>query len=126
MKNPERIFITIGLCWLVAGTIFGAWLGSSGHMNFANSHAHMNLLGFVVSTLFGLLYWAYPNMARSPLAFWQLVIYEVGILLLIIGKIMVDNDGKETIFLIAGSLITIIGAAMMLFLFVTKGKAQTA
>jgi len=127
MQDITRRYIIVGLVWLIAGMIFGAWLGGSGHMNFANSHAHMNLLGFVVSTLFGLLYWAFPSMGRSALAMWQFVIYEVGILLLIIGKVMIDNNGQESLFLQIGSVVTIIGAALMLYLFAAKsGKAANA
>ncbi|MBG1231734.1 hypothetical protein [Aestuariivirga litoralis] len=124
MQKLDRTYITVGMIWLIAGMIFGAWLGGSGHMNFANSHAHINLLGFVVSTLFGLLYWAFPAMARSKVAMWQFLVYEIGILMLIIGKIMIDNDGKETIFLQLGSVVTIVGTAMMLYLFVTKSGSE--
>ena len=110
----------IGLVWLLVGMIFGTWLGASNHNNFANSHAHINLLGFVVSSLFGIFYWAYPNMANSKLAQWQFIIYEVGVAVLVIGKVMVDNDGQSNVFLVAGSLITMIGTASMLYLFATS------
>lgn len=120
MQRLDRIYITLGLVWVIIGMVFGVWLGASNHTNFANSHAHINLLGFVTSTLFGMLFWAYPDMGRSRLAIWQLGIYEVGIVLLVIGKVIVDNDGTNTPFLIAGSLLTIIGTVLMLYLFTAK------
>ncbi len=123
MQRLDRLYITLGLLWVIVGMIYGAWLGASHHNNFANSHAHINLLGFVTSTLFGILMWAYPAMTKSKLAIWQLAVYEAGVAILIIGKIIVDNDGTETLFLQIGSVLTIIGAALMLYLFTAKTNA---
>lgn len=122
MQRIDRNYIMVGLCWVIVGMIFGMWLGASNHMNFANSHAHINLLGFVTSTLFGILYWAYPAMAKSKLAMWQFLIYEIGVLGLVIGKVMTDNDGLPNPFLIVGSMITVIGTAMMLYIFATAAE----
>ncbi len=119
MERLDRNYILIGLFWVIGGMIFGAWLGATHHNNFADSHAHINLLGFVTSVLFGILFWAYPAMAKSRLAMWQFVAYELGVTLLIIGKIIVDRDGTETLFLQIGSVITMIGAALMIYLFAT-------
>ena len=119
MQRMDRNYILLGLAWVVVGMIYGTWLGATNHMNYANSHAHMNLLGFVASILFGLLHFAYPKLRESRLALPQFVIYEVGIVLLIIGKILVDG-GQETLFLQIGSLVTIVGAALMLVLFARK------
>lgn len=116
MQRLDRNYIMLGLAWVIVGMIFGTWLGASNHMNFANSHAHMNLLGFVASTLFGLLHFAYPALRLSRLAVAQFATYEIGILILIVGKVLVDG-GHETVILPIGALITILGAAMMLVMF---------
>jgi peptidoglycan/LPS O-acetylase OafA/YrhL len=116
MQRLDRNYILLGLLWVVAGMIFGTWLGASNHMNYGNSHAHMNLLGFVTSILFGLIHHAYPALRNGRLAVVQFVVYEVGVVLLVIGKVLVDG-GQETLFLQVGALITIIGALMMLILF---------
>ena len=122
MQRIDRNYILVSLVWLLVGMIFGIWLGASNHMNFANSHAHINLLGFVTSALFGILYWAYPTMAKSKLAMWQFLIYEIGVLGLVIGKVMTDNSGQPNAFLIVGSMVTVIGTAMMLYLFATAAE----
>ena len=112
----DRSYIIAGLAWAIAGMIFGAWLGATNHMNYANSHAHMNLLGFVASVLFGLLHWAYPALAKSRLALAQFAVYEIGIALLITGEVLVDG-GTVTPFLQIGSLVTILGAVLMFLMF---------
>jgi hypothetical protein len=122
MQRLDRTYIVVGFCWLVAGMAFGVWLGATNHVNYANSHAHINLLGFTLSVVFGLLFKNYPEMARSKLALWQFATYEVGIILLIAGKILIDG-GRESLFLVVGSLLTIIGAGLMLYLFARHGHA---
>lgn len=124
MQRIDRNYILVGLLWVIVGMIFGAWLGGAHMNNFANSHAHINLLGFVTSVLFGILYWAFPAMARSRLAIWQFAFYEVGVLLLVIGKVLVDRDGTESLFLPIGSIVTILGTAMMLYLFATDKSTR--
>lgn len=126
MQRLDRNYILLGLVWVIAGMVFGIWLGASNHLNYANSHAHMNLLGFVTSVLFGLLHWAYPGLGKSRLALWQFAIYEIGVALLVIGKILVDG-GQQTLFLEVGSLVTIAGALLMLVMFFRNGsKAASA
>ncbi len=125
MQRLDRNYILVGLSWVIVGMIFGTWLGASDHLNYANSHAHANLLGFVTSVLFGLLHWAYPALGKSKVAFWQFAIYEVGVLLLVVGKVLVDG-GTQTPLLPIGSIITIIGAAVMLYMFATNGNKQAA
>ncbi len=116
MNNIGRNYILLGLVWLICGMIFGMWLGASNQMNYANSHAHANLLGFVTSVLFGMLHNAYPALGKSRLALPQLVIYQVGALMLVTGKVLVDG-GVESPLLIAGSLVTVLGAILMLVMF---------
>jgi hypothetical protein len=123
MQRLDRNYILIGLGWVVIGMIFGTWLGATNQLNYANSHAHINLLGFVTSVLFGLLFWAYPAMAKSRLAVPQFLIYEAGVVLLVVGKVLVDG-GTETLFLQIGSLVTIVGGALMLVLFATRSEAK--
>jgi peptidoglycan/LPS O-acetylase OafA/YrhL len=125
MQRLDRNYILVGLAWVIVGMIYGAWLGASNHLNYANSHAHMNLLGFVTSLLFGLLHWAYPTLGKSRIALWQFAIYEIGVVLLVIGKIFVDG-GTETPLLQIGSIVTIIGSALMLWMFAKQDSAKTA
>lgn len=116
MQRLDRNYILLGLAWVIAGMVFGVWLGASNHLNYGNSHAHINLLGFVTSVLFGLLHFAYPALRTSRLAVAQFAIYEIGVLLLVIGKVLVDG-GQQTHFLEIGSLVTILGALLMLVMF---------
>ncbi len=119
MNNLGRNYVLIGLVWLICGMAFGIWMGINGFMNYANSHAHMNLVGFVASVLFGLLHVNFPAIGKSRMAVPQFLVYEVGAVLLVAGKATVDGGGGDVLVKI-GALVTIIGAAMMLVLFARK------
>lgn len=117
VTNIGRTYIVLGLIWLVVGTIFGTWLGASNHLQYANAHAHTNLLGFVSSVLFGFMYLTYPTMQKSRLALPQLLLFEVGTVLLVIGKYYVGDGVDIPPLLIGGSLLIIVGVILMLVLF---------
>jgi peptidoglycan/LPS O-acetylase OafA/YrhL len=120
MQNLDRNYILLGLCWVIVGMALGIWLGITNQQNYGNSHAHVGLLGFVASVLFGLLHWAYPGLGKSRLAMWQFIVYQIGVVILVVGKFLVDG-GKETVLLPVGAVITIVGAAMMLAMFAKHG-----
>ena len=124
MTNLGRNYVLIGLVWLICGMAFGIWMGINGQMNFANSHAHANLVGFVASVLFGLLHVNFPSIGKSRIAGWQFIVYEVGALLLVLGKAQVDAGGADMLVRV-GALVTIIGAAMMLYMFYNKTRENT-
>lgn len=121
MLKIDKLYVTLGFLWLIGGAAFGTWLGASGHESFANSHAHIGLLGFVASVLFGLVHRVWPELRSSRIALPQLAVYEAGTVVLVLGKIMLDGTGQPNIFLFIGSITVILGAAMFLWLFV-KGS----
>ncbi len=122
MRKLDEAYIFCGLLWVVFGMAFGIWLGITEQLNFGNSHAHANLVGFVTSVLFGLLHWAFPAMRESRLALPQFLVYEIGAVVLVIGKIGVDQSGVASPFLKIGSLVTLLGAVGMLCLFAMRRK----
>lgn len=71
--NVSRNFLLLGSAFLILGIVMGMYMGGSGDHSLAISHAHINLLGFVLSAVFALTYKAYPAMAGGRLAsihFW--------------------------------------------------------
>jgi hypothetical protein len=122
MRKIDESYIFCGLLWVVFGMAYGIWMGITEQLNFANSHAHANLVGFVTSMLFGFLHRAYPAMAASRFAMPQFLTYQIGAVLLVLGKMMVDAGGDTTLVKI-GSLVVLVGTAGMLYLFLASRKA---
>jgi hypothetical protein len=65
--------IKIGVLYLAVGICMGVVMGAREQFTLAPVHAHLNLLGFALFTLAGLVYKAYPAAAQTKLArvhFW--------------------------------------------------------
>lgn len=69
----SRNFMVIGVAYLFLGIGLGMYMGGSGDLSLAPLHAHINLLGFTLMTVFGLVYRVIPAMGTTNLArahFW--------------------------------------------------------
>ena len=68
-----RAFLLTALLYAIVGMGLGIHMGIAHDFSGAPIHAHINLVGWVTMALFGLVYRAYPNAARTSLArahFW--------------------------------------------------------
>lgn len=68
MKNVDRLFVFTGLVFLLVGMALGLKMSMTQDFSLHGLHAHLNLLGFVVMTLFGLCYRNWPKMQEGKLA----------------------------------------------------------
>lgn len=83
--NLSRGFLLTGAAYLVVGIIFGGYMGATGDHTLMPIHAHINLLGFTLMTLFGLGYRLIPGLdegLQPKLQFW---LHQIGSLLLLLG-----------------------------------------
>ena len=77
MKNIDRLFVLTGLIFLLVGMAFGLKMSATMDFSLHGLHAHLNLLGFVLMTLFGLCYRAWPKMQEGKLATVHYVLHTV-------------------------------------------------
>lgn len=80
--NVSRNFLLLGSVFLIVGIVMGMYMGGSGDHSLAASHAHINLVGFVLSVVFALTYKAYPAMTEERLAGIHFWLHLVGALIL--------------------------------------------
>jgi len=116
----DRLYILEGFLWLVAGMIFGIYLGITDQLRFANSHAHANLLGFVISVLFGLLYRNWPVLLSSRLTWPQFALFQIGALVLVAGKFDIDRGGGGAL-APPDSILVVLGTLVLFWMFATVG-----
>ena len=119
----EVVFITAGLIILLLGMAFGMWMGAREDFQLADAHAHLNLLGFVVPTVYGLIHRGFPAMAASRLAWPQLFAHFVGLLIMIPGLVVVIQTGNPA-FVIAGAIVVLLATLLFAVIFVTADKSQ--
>lgn len=82
----SRNFMVIGAVFLLSGIGLGMYMAGSGDTALAPLHAHINLLGFTLMTVFGLVYRVIPAMAATGLArahFWLHVAGSVMLLVML-------------------------------------------
>jgi len=79
MKNVDRMFVLTGLVFLLVGMAFGLKMAMSQDFGMHGLHAHLNLLGFVLMTLFGLCYHNWPKMQEGVLATVHYLLHTVSV-----------------------------------------------
>ena len=81
----SRNFLVMGAIYLLVGICFGMYMGASEDHTLAPVHAHINLLGFTLMTVFGLAYRVMPQMAEGALAKAHFWLHQVGAFILLVG-----------------------------------------
>lgn len=97
--NISRSFLLIGSLYLLVGIGLGSYMGGSGDHTLAPVHAHINLLGFTLMTVFGLAYRLIPGLADSMLAKGHFWLHQIGALVLLVGLflMMTGRVAEDTI-----------------------------
>lgn len=114
--NVVRNFLLLGSVFLIIGLFIGMYMGGSGDHTLAPSHAHINLVGFVITMIFALTYKAFPAMLEGRLAgihFWCHLVGAVGLNIMLF-MLMAGMIGPESMAPIAPitELLVTIGVAI--------------
>jgi hypothetical protein len=107
-------FLRIAVLYLIVGVSLGIGMGASGDHSLHPLHAHLNLLGFVLMTLFGLFYRVLPAAAETTLAkahFWIYVPAHFGQMVLLT-LLMRGNEAVDPALGLASLLV---GVAILCF-----------
>ena len=75
MKNMSNWFLRLAVLYLIAGVSLGIFMAATHNHTMFPVHAHFNLLGFVLMSLFGLFYRAFPKAVETMLAKLHFGIY---------------------------------------------------
>ena len=125
----SRWHVMFGLGFAVLGMALGIYMAiSKNHVQHV-THAHILLLGFVVSVLYGAIYRLWLASASARLATIQTGLHEIGTVLLVAGLFLLysgtateDSLGP---LLGSGSIAVILSAVLMLYQMVRAGEPQS-
>lgn len=113
--NISRLFLVIGSLYLLVGIILGMYMGSIEDFTLAPVHAHINLLGFTLMTVFGITYRVIPALAGNVLARAHFWLHQLGGLVLLIGLFLLKNGnmapGVTAITMPVSSIVVFVGMA---------------
>jgi hypothetical protein len=112
MPQISNWFFRLAVCWLLAGIALGLFMAASHDHSAFPAHAHMNLLGWVSMSIFGVFYRLFPAAAASKLAkvhFWVYVpahfVQMVTLFMLVRGNAAIEPVLAVASFAVAAAVI---------------------
>jgi hypothetical protein len=75
----SRTWFRVAAIYFVIAVTLGIAMGASGDHTLTPVHAHLNLLGWVSMSLFGMVAMAHPAIARGRAAACQFWLYNLGL-----------------------------------------------
>jgi putative solute:sodium symporter small subunit len=125
----DRKFLVCALLYAIAGMSLGIYMAATDNHGELVAHAHILLVGFVVSFIYGIIHklWlGQPNFAVANLQFY---IHQAAALILSVGLTLlygrVVPAEKLVPALTGGSLAVLIGAVMMLYMVLTTRTVRS-
>lgn len=80
--KPERLHLLVGLLWLLVGMLLGEHMGRSNDHSQMPTHAHIMLLGGVLSVVWAVIYRVF-GLAQGLIAWVQTGLHHIGALIMI-------------------------------------------
>ena len=113
MPAMAQLYFRTAIIFLLAGISIGIYMSISGNHNVTGAHAHINLLGWVTSALFGTYLALNPAKATGLLPRLQYAVYVLGVL--VMGGslyLMLDGNAAMTPVVATSSLIAFAGVLL--------------
>ncbi|QYO75767.1 hypothetical protein [Devosia salina] len=113
MPAMAHLYFRTAILFLIAGICIGIYMSMSGNYAVVGAHAHINLLGWVTSALFGTYLALNPAKATGLLPRLQYIIYVLGVV--VMGGslyLMLDGNTAMTPVVAAASLIAFAGVLL--------------
>ena len=122
----DRKFILTSLGYAILGLALGIFMAASRDHGHLVTHAHILLIGFVVSFIYGLCHKLWLNNSQSRLAIVQFYIHQLGTLGVVIGLFLyygnfLSLDAIDPVLAIA-SIAVLVGMVLMKILFIQSTK----
>ncbi|HSP23430.1 MAG TPA: cytochrome-c oxidase [Planococcus sp. (in: firmicutes)] len=105
-------FIKIASVFLIIGIGLGIYMGLAEDFKYADLHAHINLVGWVTTGVYGLVYAFFPKIGNNKLAKVHFWLHIIGTPLLLgsIFLITINKMGTGLAIGIPGALIVLLAA----------------
>jgi len=107
-------FLRIAVVYILIGVTLGNIMGATMDFHLAPVHAHINLLGWVAMTLFGLFYRVVPAAATTRLAKVHFWVHNIALPIQMITLYM-ELSGDKSVGPILGISSIVMGLSFLLF-----------
>lgn len=108
-----KTLIKIAVVYFAIGVLLGMTMGIIHDFRLTSLHAHVNLLGWVSTAIFGVIYSIYPFVATTKLAKAHFWLHNLGLPVMMIG-LFCESFGISAGLpvMIVGSLAVVIGTLL--------------
>ena len=111
MRNLPFAFLAFGVLCVLVGMSYGIHMAVQQDFSTAPAHAHLNLLGFVLSSVFAFYYHLVPS-AQGRVGWIHFAVHATAVVLMFPGIIMADT-GRGDALASGASVLAIL--AMLIF-----------
>ena len=113
MPRISEYFFRSAILFLLVGISIGIFMSISQNHNVVGAHAHINLLGWVTSALFGGYYALNPAKATGRLPMIQYLVYTTGVVIMGVSLyLLLSGNLSMTPIVAVSSLITFAGVLL--------------
>ena len=126
--NLDRKFLVWALGFAVVGMVLGIYMAASGNHSELVTHAHILLIGFVVSFVYGLIHRLWLRQPARRLANFQFGLHQAAAVILTIGLFLlygsyVPGEKLEPVLSVA-SLAVLTGMVLMIYMVIKFGARE--
>jgi uncharacterized protein with PQ loop repeat len=126
--NLDRRYLVWSLCYAVAGMTLGIFMAASQDHSELVTHAHVLLIGFVVSFIYGLIHKLWLHQPPRGLANFQFVLHQAAALTVSVGLFLMYGNyvasASADPVLAAGSIGVLVGMLLMLYMVIRSRAAD--
>ncbi|MBA8901698.1 MULTISPECIES: hypothetical protein [unclassified Phyllobacterium] len=113
MPRISQLYFKTATILFLVGIVMGLHMGISGNHNTYPAHAHLNLLGWVSSAIFGIYFALNPAKAGGRLPMIQFVVYTIGVIVMTVGLyLMLQGNPAMDALVGIGSFIVLAGVLL--------------
>ncbi|MET0598542.1 MAG: hypothetical protein ABWZ57_11815 [Mesorhizobium sp.] len=124
MPLVSRLYFRTAILFLIAGICVGLHMAMSQDHSVAGAHAHINLLGWVTSAIFGGYYALNPAKAERRLALVQYGIYTTGVAVMAPALLLMLAGNSALEPLVALSSFVVLAGVLLFAFIVFTGDRQ--
>ena len=128
--NLDKQFLVWGLSYATAGLVLGIYMAASHNHGELVTHAHILLIGFVLSLVYGLIHRLWLTRPNRRIATLQFAVHQAAALTVSIGLFFLYGNllpaDKLDPILGIGSVGVLLGLVLMLYMVVSSGAASVA
>lgn len=82
-------WIKIAVIYFIIGVGFGLYMHATVQLQWAATHAHINVVGWLTTAAIGAIYSVYPKAGESTLGIAQFWLYNLGLPILLLGMLLI-------------------------------------